>query len=96
MDLVPALILFAPILLPVAQAAGYDPIHFGIIMIMTLGVGLVTPPVGNCLYLGAVIAKVGVGRLAVATLPFLAVNFLALLLVAFWPALTLAVPSFFY
>lgn len=96
MDLVPALILFAPILLPVAQAAGYDPIHFGIIMIMTLGVGLVTPPVGNCLYLGAVIAKVGVGRLAVATLPFLAVNLLALLLVAFWPALTLAIPRFFY
>jgi C4-dicarboxylate transporter DctM subunit len=96
MDLVPALILFAPILLPVAQAAGYDPIHFGIIMIMALGIGLVTPPVGNCLYLGAVIARVGVGRLAVASLPFLAVNVFALLLVALWPALTMAVPRLFY
>lgn len=96
MDLVPALILFAPILLPVALAAGYDPIHFGVIMIMTLGVGLVTPPVGNCLYLGAVIAKVGVGRLAIATLPFLAVNIFALLLVAFWPSLTLGLPRLFY
>lgn len=96
MDLVPALILFAPILLPVAAAADYDAIHFGIIMIMALGIGLVTPPVGNCLYLGAVIARVGVGRLALASLPFLAVNVFALLVVAFWPALSMTIPRLFY
>lgn len=96
MDLVPALVLFAPILLPVAEAAGYDSVHFGIIMIMTLGIGLVTPPVGNCIYLGSVIARVGVGRLSIASLPFLAVNMMALCLVAFWPWLTLALPKLFY
>lgn len=96
MDLVPALVLFAPILLPVAEAAGYDSVHFGIIMIMTLGIGLVTPPVGNCIYLGSVIARVGVGRLSIASLPFLAVNMLSLCLVAFWPWLTLALPKLFY
>ncbi len=96
MDLVPALILFAPILLPVAQAVGVDPIQFGVIMVMNLGVGLVTPPVGNCLYLGAVIAKVDLLALARASLPFLVVNLITLLLVTYLPQISLFLPSLFY
>lgn len=96
LDLVPALILFAPILLPVAQAAGIDPIHFGVIMVMNLAVGLVTPPVGNCLYVGAVVANVRLTALMRATLPFLLANFTALLLVTYVPPLTLLLPGLFY
>ncbi|WP_425049834.1 TRAP transporter large permease [Psychromarinibacter sp. S121] len=95
-DLVPALILFAPILLPVAVAQGVDPIQFGAIMVVNLGVGLVTPPVGNCLYVGAAVAKVPVGRLVRASLPFLLLNFLTLLLVTFVPQISLFLPSLFY
>jgi TRAP-type transport system large permease protein len=95
-DLVPALILFAPILLPVAVAQGVDPVQFGAIMVVNLGVGLVTPPVGNCLYVGAAVAKVPVGRLVRASLPFLLINFLTLLLVTFVPWISLFLPSLFY
>ena len=96
MDLVPALILFAPILLPVAVSAGMDPIQFGVMMVVNLGIGLVTPPVGNCLYLGAVIAKVDLMTLVRASLPFLAVNIFTLLLVTYIPAISLWLPSLFY
>lgn len=96
MDLVPALILFAPILLPVAVAAGIDPIQFGVIMVMNLGIGLVTPPVGNCLYLGAVIAKVDLLTLVRASLPFILVNLVTLILVTYIPQISLFLPSLFY
>ncbi len=96
MDLVPALILFAPILLPVATKLGVDPIQFGLIMIMNLAIGLVTPPVGNCIFLGAVIAKVDVMTLIKASLPFLLINILALLLVTFIPQVTMLLPSIFF
>lgn len=96
MDLVPALILFAPILLPVATKLGVDPIQFGLIMIMNLAIGLVTPPVGNCIFLGSVIAKVDVMTLIKASLPFLFINILALLLVTFIPQVTLLLPRLFF
>lgn len=95
-DLVPALILFAPILLPVAVAAGMTPVQFGTMMVVNLGVGLATPPVGNCLYVGAAVAKVDVMRLAVAALPFLLVNVFVLMLVTFVPAVSTFLPSLFF
>lgn len=96
MDLVPALILFAPILLPVAMKAGMEPIQFGVMMVVNLGVGLVTPPVGNCLYLGAVVARVSLGSLIRASLPFLFVNFIVLLLVTYVPQISTFLPNLFY
>ncbi len=96
MDLVPAMILFAPILLPLAKAAGMEPLQFGVLMVVNLGIGLVTPPVGNCLFVGAAIAKVPVGRLVVASLPFVAVNILVLGLVTYVPAFSLWLPRLFY
>ena len=96
MDLVPALILFAPILLPVAKAAGMDAIQFGCLMVVNLGIGLVTPPVGNCLFVGAVIARVPLARLVVAALPFIGVNVVVLGLVTYVPAVSLWLPRFFY
>ncbi|KPL55186.1 hypothetical protein ABB55_25570 [Prosthecomicrobium hirschii] len=96
MDLVPALILFAPILLPVAKAAGMEPIQFGVLMVVNLGIGLVTPPVGNCLFVGAVIARVPVMQLVRAALPFIAVNIAVLGLVTYVPAISLWLPKLFY
>ncbi len=95
-DLVPALILFAPILLPVAVASGMDPIQFGTMMVVNLGVGLVTPPVGNCLYVGAAIAKVDLWKLVRASLPFLLVNVFVLMLVTYVPAVSTFLPSLFF
>lgn len=95
-DLVPALILFAPILLPVAVASGMDPIQFGAMMVINLGVGLITPPVGNCLYVGAAIAKVDIWKLFRAALPFLLVNVFVLLLVTYVPAVSMWLPSLFF
>lgn len=95
-DLVPAIILFAPILLPVAVASGMDPIQFGAMMAVNLGIGLVTPPVGNCLYVGAAVAKVDLWKLFRASLPFLFVNVLVLMLVTYVPAVTLWLPSLFF
>ncbi|MFN3545872.1 MAG: TRAP transporter large permease [Mesorhizobium sp.] len=95
-DLVPALILFAPILLPVAVASGMDPIQFGTMMVVNLGVGLVTPPVGNCLYVGAAVAKVDLWKLVRASLPFLLVNVFVLMLVTYVPAVSTFLPSLFF
>ena len=95
-DLVPALILFAPILLPVAVASGMDPIQFGTMMVVNLGVGLVTPPVGNCLYVGAAIAKVDLWKLVRASVPFLLVNVFVLMLVTYVPAVSTFLPSLFF
>ncbi len=96
MDLVPALLLFAPILFPIAHAAGVGALQFGAIMVVNLGIGLVTPPVGNCLYLGIVLAKSNLAEMTVACIPFLAINFLVLLLVTYVPLVSTWVPSFFF
>ncbi|MCC6378885.1 MAG: TRAP transporter large permease [Burkholderiales bacterium] len=96
MDLVPALLLFAPILYPIAQAAGIGPVQFGAIMVVNLGIGLVTPPVGNCLYLGVVLARSTLGAMTRAALPFLLVNVFVLLLVTYVPAISTWAPSLFF
>jgi C4-dicarboxylate transporter DctM subunit len=96
MDLVPALLLFAPILYPIAHAAGVGPVQFGAIMVVNLGIGLVTPPVGNCLYLGVVLARSNLWDMTKAAMPFLLVNVFVLLLVTYVPAISTWVPSLFF
>jgi TRAP-type C4-dicarboxylate transport system permease large subunit len=96
MDLVPALILFAPILYPVVIKAGVTPIQFGAIMTVNLGIGLVTPPVGNCLYTAAVLAKADLPKMIKAVLPFLFMNFIGLMLVTYVPWISTWLPSLFF
>jgi C4-dicarboxylate transporter DctM subunit len=96
MDLVPALLLFAPILYPIAQAADVSLLQFGAIMVVNLGIGLVTPPVGNCLYLGVVLAKSTLWDMTKAALPFLMINVFVLLLVTYVPAVSEWFPSLFF
>ena len=87
MDLTPNILIFGPILVPVVQAAGIDPIVFGVIMVLNLTIGLITPPVGTILYIGCSIADLSFGRVVKGVLPFLACEIIVLLLFSVSPQL---------
>jgi len=89
MDMTPAVLIFTPIFLPVAISMGVDPIHFGIIMIANLCIGLLTPPVGTCLFVGAGIGKSDIVRVSRAMLPFYAVMVASLLVITYFPPLSM-------
>lgn len=95
METIAALVILFPVLLPIAVQVGMDPVHFGVMMVLNLMIGLSTPPVGVCLFVASSIGKVSIGRASVALLPFLGVSLLVLLLVSFIPQLTLFLPSLF-
>nr|WP_321481386.1 TRAP transporter large permease [uncultured Cohaesibacter sp.] len=92
MDIGPAILIFTPILLPIAQKIGVDPVHFGVIMIFNLAIGTITPPVGTGLFIGASVAKIKVEKAIVALLPFYILLFGTLFLVTYFPDLTMALP----
>ena len=93
METIAALMILMPILLKPAIALGIDPIQFAIMCVLNLVIGLTTPPVGVCLFVASSIAKISVGRLSVALIPFIAVSLLVLLLVSFVPQVTLFLPN---
>jgi C4-dicarboxylate transporter DctM subunit len=93
MDLAPAMTLFTPILLPVAVNLGIDPVHFGIIMVVNLAVGLFTPPVGVCLFISCGIAKIPITSVLKAFIPFFLAMIGILLLITFVPQVCLFLPS---
>nr|WP_237686730.1 TRAP transporter large permease subunit [Arthrobacter jiangjiafuii] len=88
LDMSPAILLLTPVLLPIAEAIGLDPIQLGLIMILNLGIGLFTPPVGTTLYISTSIAKVPIEQTVKALLPFYAASIVVLLAVTYIPALT--------
>jgi tripartite ATP-independent transporter DctM subunit len=83
-----SIIVFTPLLLPIAQNIGIDPLHFGVIMVANLAVGLITPPVGACLYIGSVVSGLPVERLIRSLLPFYLVLLLGLILIITMPSLS--------
>ncbi len=87
-----AIILFAPILSKVAQSVGIDPVHFGVIMILNLNLGLLTPPLGICLFAAEEIADCGLPALIKETLPFLMVSLVVLVIVTYIPQISLWLP----
>ncbi len=93
LDVVPCILLIAPILLPVMRTLGMDELQFGIIMIVGLAIGLVTPPVGMCLNVGSKISGLSILEIFKDSLPFLVCNVLVLLLVTFVPSVSLLLPS---
>lgn len=95
MDMTPAVLIFTPILLPIVVQLGITPLHFGIIMVLNLSIGLLTPPVGSVLFVGCGIGKTSITALSKALLPFYVVMFGILLIVTFFPWLSLALPRFF-
>lgn len=90
---VPALIMTVPILLPLATQFGIDPVHFGIILIANMGIGLFLPPIGLGVLIGCSIGNVTIANLARRLLPYLAVNFAMVLLLTYWPWVTLVIPK---
>ncbi|MDZ4148236.1 MAG: TRAP transporter large permease subunit [Flavobacteriaceae bacterium] len=95
MDITPAVLIFTPIFLPVMVSLGMHPVHFGIMMVLNLCVGLCTPPVGTVLFVGSGVAKVSVTEVIKPLLPFLVVMILVLLLVSYIPEITLFLPNLF-
>lgn len=92
MDMTPAVLIFTPIFLPVVTAIGIHPVHFGILMIVNLCIGLCTPPVGTCLFVGCGIGKTTIAELVRPLLPLLIAMVGALLLITFLPELSLWLP----
>jgi len=93
MDMTPAILIFTPIFLPVAERLGLHPLHFGIVMIMNLCIGLCTPPVGTCLFLGCGIAETTVTRVMRHILPFFGAMLVTLLICTFVPEISLWLPD---
>ncbi|MCK3658325.1 L-dehydroascorbate transporter large permease subunit [Pasteurellaceae bacterium Pebbles2] len=85
MDLIPAVLIFVPVLLPVLRAYNIDTAYFGIMMVINLSIGLITPPVGTVLYVGSGISKLGIGKISKGIMPFLFVYFIILFLMVFFP-----------
>ena len=92
MDLAPLIIICTPIFLPVAKAFGVDPVHFGIVLIMTAGIGLITPPVGSVLFVGCAIGRISITEALRSIWPFYAASFAVLLLVVLFPQISLWLP----
>jgi tripartite ATP-independent transporter DctM subunit len=93
MDLAPLILICTPIFLPVARAFGIDPIHFGVVLILAGGIGLVTPPVGSVLFVGTAIGKISIAESLRSIWPFWLAALGVLLLVAFVPSLSLWLPA---
>lgn len=95
MDMTPAVLIFTPIFLPVASELGMSPLHFGIMMVLNLCIGLCTPPVGSVLFVGASIAKTSITQLIRPLLPMYLAMFIVLMLVAYIPVLSEGLPRLF-
>ena len=93
MDLAPLIIVCTPIFLPVAQAIGVNSVHFGVILILKGGLGLITPPIGSVLFVGSAIGRISIGQTLRTIWPFYLAVLAVLLVVAFVPALSLWLPT---
>lgn len=93
MDMSPIILIATPILLPIAQSIGIDPIQFGVMVILNCGIGLLTPPVGAVLFIGSAVAKLPMEKVVKATLPFYLCMIITLLLVTFVPAISMFIPN---
>jgi len=92
MDMAPLILILTPILLPVVKLLGVDPVHFGIIMMINLGIGLITPPVGTVLFVGSAVSRLPIGAVTRAMVPFFVALFVVLMMVTYIPALSLWLP----
>ncbi|WP_146590217.1 TRAP transporter large permease [Puniceibacterium confluentis] len=96
MDMSPLIVITTPIFLPVAQAFGVDPVHFGVILILNLGIGLCTPPVGAVLFVGCAVGRIPISEAMKSIWPFYGAAFATLMAVTYIPALSLWLPALFH
>lgn len=95
MDMAPAMLIFTPIFYPIVTELGVDPVHFGIIMVYNLAMGIVTPPVGTVLFVSCAISGEKIGAVTRPLMPIFALQIAGLLLITYVPAISLALPRFF-
>ncbi|MBB6215323.1 tripartite ATP-independent transporter DctM subunit [Anaerosolibacter carboniphilus] len=93
MDMSAIILVATPILLPIAVGAGLDPVHFGVIMILNLGIGLITPPVGGTLFVGSAVSGVPIEKLTKTLLPFFVVMIVVLLIITYVPGIVMYIPD---
>jgi C4-dicarboxylate transporter DctM subunit len=86
------ILITAPILFPVAMALGIDPIHFGVMIVVNMEIGMITPPVGLNLYVASGISRMGMTETTIACFPWLLTMLLFLLIITYWPPLSLWLP----
>ena len=92
MDMSPLILITTPILLPIMKMMGVDPVHFGMILMVNLGIGLITPPVGTVLFVGSAVSKLSMGVVTRAMKPFFVALFIVLMMVTYLPQLSLWLP----
>ncbi|MBO4592005.1 MAG: TRAP transporter large permease, partial [Eubacterium sp.] len=95
MDMAPIILIATPILLPIAQSIGINPIQFGIMIVLNCGIGLLTPPVGAVLFIGSAVGKVKMEKVVKATLPFYLCMIIVLLMLTFIPEISMFLPEIF-
>jgi len=95
METTASLIILTPVLLPLMIQIGVDPLHFGVILVLNLVIGLTTPPVGVCLFIACAIGKVRLERISRAILPFIAASVAVLIIATYWEWLIMCIPRFF-
>jgi len=93
MDLTPALLILAPMLIPIAEQYGIDLVYFGVILIVNLSIGLITPPVGNILYVACGISKLSVAEISKAIWPFILMGILVLFIITYLPWTVTVLPN---
>ena len=93
MDMTPAVLIFTPIFLPIVMKLGIHPVHFGIIMVTNLNIGICTPPVGSCLFVGCGIAETTISRVFRPILPFFLAMIITLFIITYIPQISLWIPA---
>ncbi len=92
METLATILILVPVMLPVAYSVGIDPIHFGVVMVCTLGIGFQTPPLGENLFIASGISNISIEKISVAALPFAFINTVAIFIIAFFPEISLWLP----
>lgn len=95
METTASLIILTPVLLPLMIQIGVDPLHFGVIIVLNLVIGLTTPPVGVCLFIACAIGRISLERISRAIIPFLFASIMVLIITTYWESLIMYVPKFF-
>ncbi len=95
MDMTPAVLIFTPIFLPVVVQLGIDPVHFGIIMVLNLSIGICTPPVGSVLFVGCSIANTSINKVIKPLMPLFITMIIALMIITYVPGISLWIPRLF-
>ncbi|UWQ93662.1 TRAP transporter large permease (plasmid) [Aliisedimentitalea scapharcae] len=95
METLATILILVPVMLPVAYSVGIDPIHFGVVMVCTLGIGFQTPPLGENLFIASGISKISIEEISLRALPFAFINTIAIFIIAFFPEISLWLPRVF-